>query len=165
MNGITEAKTVEEQIEHYIKLIENTIEQCETPASQKIMNVIQSRLKSAKRKKEFRRMAMQSSLFRLITSDIVSPKSLSPKKAEYVKMPDLKPITFRKHIFEDVRNSKKFKWKEIKRKLRKSSQKRENSKPKLKKKLKMITSHRDALLNCKLSDHTSTYISYVTLCV
>lgn len=50
MKTIIEAKNVEEQIANYIKLIHSTIEECDTPGSQKIMNVVKMRLESAKRK-------------------------------------------------------------------------------------------------------------------
>lgn len=66
------------------------------------MAMVQIRLKSAKQKKAFKRMAAQSSLFRMITGNFQTPKSLSPRKFSHVKMPDLKPVTIRKHIFEDV---------------------------------------------------------------
>ena len=42
-------------------------------------------------------MAVQSSFFRLITNDIMQPKSISPRIG-HPRNAKFKPITFRKHI-------------------------------------------------------------------
>lgn len=103
MEEVLGARTVEDQIQNYVKLLEATIANCEIPSSKKIMTMIQMRLKSAKQKKEFRRMAVQSSLFRMITNNYKSPNALSPRPKEHTKMPDLNPKTLRKHILDDIK--------------------------------------------------------------
>lgn len=50
IENITSSRTAEEQIGHFIKLIENTIESCDITGSKKIMNMVQMRLKSDKLK-------------------------------------------------------------------------------------------------------------------
>lgn len=74
-------------------------------------------------------MVAQSKLFRMISSNFRSPKSLSPKRHQH--MPDLRPITIRKHLIKDIQTSRKFNWKAIKEKLQKIEGKsKKNSKKK-----------------------------------
>ena len=95
----------EKLVNLFLSVIQDTIDKCDAPGPNKIMALLHMRLKSAKHKKEFKRMAKQSELFSMLTNK-KDPKSISPHRSSHIKMPDLKPITIRKKILDDVNSSK-----------------------------------------------------------